>query len=110
MPLFTRRALLPAATLFIAITNAQTCYYPDGKSIATDIPCDPNAPASSCCGKDSFCLTDGLCYGGGIVTRGSCTDKTWNSAACAAYCTDGMVARQRTHELSTDIKLHRRSR
>lgn len=90
MSFFNRRAIVPAAALLIAIARAQTCYYPDGKSIAMDIPCNPDAPQTSCCASDQFCLSDGLCYGGGMVTRGSCTDQNWGPA-CAQVCTDGMA-------------------
>lgn len=31
-------------------------------------------------------MDDGLCFGGGLVSRGSCTDKSWESEACAGYC------------------------
>lgn len=105
MSLLTRR-LIPAAALFlIASTNAQTCYYPDGKTISKDVPCDSSASGSSCCGSDSFCLAGGLCYSGGLVTRGSCTDKNWGSPACAGYCKNG-TKRQQWIWLMLDLMLH----
>jgi hypothetical protein len=90
MSLVTRRcrALFIAIPTLLSVAHAQTCYYPDGKSISTDVPCNPDAPQSACCGSDEFCLADGLCYGGGLVTRGSCTDQSWGGA-CAQYCTAG---------------------
>ncbi|KAK3115569.1 hypothetical protein LTR53_004929 [Teratosphaeriaceae sp. CCFEE 6253] len=89
MPLLTSaRRALPAAILFIAIAHSQTCYLPDGNTIASnDTPCGgSNATAAACCPADSFCLDNGLCYGEGLVSRASCTDATWDSPACAGYC------------------------
>ena len=75
---------LAAATLLIRLSSAQQCYFPNA-SPSTDIPCGSSG-ASSCCGSSEFCMDNGLCFGGGLVSRGSCTDKTWNSEACAGYC------------------------
>ncbi|KAK4494146.1 hypothetical protein PRZ48_014444 [Zasmidium cellare] len=75
---------LATATLLISLSSAQQCYYPDG-SPSTDTPCSTNGD-SACCSSSSFCMDNGLCFGGGIVSRGSCTDKTWGSEACTGYC------------------------
>ncbi|WPH04567.1 Hypothetical protein R9X50_00745900 [Acrodontium crateriforme] len=77
---------LPPALLLLSFAAAQSCYYPDGQSISTDVPCNGTASASACCASNSFCLDNGLCYGEGVTSRGSCTDKTWASPACAGYC------------------------
>ncbi|KAK3723621.1 hypothetical protein LTR37_001502 [Vermiconidia calcicola] len=76
-----------------AITAAQRCYYPDGETIAVDKPCDTSAAFSACCNEGAFCLENGLCYGDGVISRGSCTDQSWSDAACASHCT----------EVSTDV-------
>nr|POE72356.1 hypothetical protein CFP56_12229 [Quercus suber] len=63
-----------------------TCYYPDGITVSTDEVCNSTATASSCCPSSSFCLDNGLCFGEGVVSRGSCSDPTWASDTCAGYC------------------------
>ena len=63
------------------------CYYLDG-SLGIDLPCDPSANVSACCGQDWTCSTNIYCghsYGGkddGIKNVGSCTDKSWRDPAC----------------------------
>lgn len=89
MPFLSIRLAIQALILFLATTvTAQSCYYPDG-SASNDVPCSISGE-SACCGSDFFCLDNGLCYGRGLVSRGSCTDKTWGSEACAGYCKTGM--------------------
>lgn len=87
MSLFSRFSV---ASLLIAMAAAsgETCYYPDGETVSTDIACDSGTTYSSCCPSDSFCLSNGLCSTGGITTRASCTDKTWASDECASVCTN----------------------
>ena len=71
----------------------QTCYYPDGKTIATkDRPCNADLKESACCGTNldgspAHCLSNGLCLTDLKVTRGSCTDATWYAPECANLCT-----------------------
>ena len=80
--------------LVIAITvDAQQCYFPDG-SKSNDTLCRPQSSdqASACCGDTNVCLDNGLCLaqiGYAAITRGSCTDPTWQSDGCAQYCQDG---------------------
>ncbi|KEQ73755.1 hypothetical protein M436DRAFT_63119 [Aureobasidium namibiae CBS 147.97] len=76
------------ASLLLRAVSAQTCYYPDGLTTSDDIPCNSNAATSSCCPTGSFCMDNGLCFGGGVVSRSSCTDQAWASPECAQYCTD----------------------
>lgn len=77
---------LPVSTL-ISTVFAQ-CYYPDGETLAPDVACNSSASVSSCCGSGSWCLDNGLCYDSGVVSRGSCTDKSWGEG-CAQYCQTG---------------------
>lgn len=71
------------------------CYYPDGFTIAPlHIPCNSSAlgtpqSATACCRNytNNYCLSNGLCYYDGVLSRGSCTDKTWKSPSCAQDCT-----------------------
>lgn len=89
MPFLNRLRVLAVASLLLRAVSAQTCYYPDGLTPSDDIPCNSNAAASSCCPTGSFCMDNGLCFGGGVVSRASCSDQSWASAECAQYCTDG---------------------
>ncbi|MCJ1321736.1 hypothetical protein MMC15_007081 [Xylographa vitiligo] len=81
----TARPLLVLA-LLVSLSSASTCYYPDG-STAPDSPCT-NSTTSACCAADAYCLDNGLCLTGMILSRGSCTDPTWKAAECASYCQD----------------------
>ena len=75
------------------------CYYPDGSTIAPlHIPCNTSAlgtpqSASACCRNysNAYCVSNGLCYEDGVLSRGSCTDKSWKSPSCAQDCTTGWV-------------------
>ena len=79
----------------ITMTNAQTCYYPDGSVAPPDTPChSPSVGdgASACCNHGDVCLDNNLCLAqssGELITRGSCTDETWQSPECSQYCSDG---------------------
>ncbi|KAF2152385.1 hypothetical protein K461DRAFT_268342 [Myriangium duriaei CBS 260.36] len=83
----TNFALLFSALL--ATTAAQTCYFPDKITPSQDIPCNAGSvQGSSCCPADSFCMSNGLCMNGGVLSRGTCTDQTWQSGACTDACTN----------------------
>ncbi|KZF21500.1 hypothetical protein L228DRAFT_239473 [Xylona heveae TC161] len=74
-----------------SVTGSATCYYPSGDVAHRDMPCDPSARQSSCCGPLDICLGNGLCYdqsSDGLISRGSCTDQTWNDGSCSHYCAD----------------------
>ena len=34
-------------------------------------------------------MDNGLCFGGGLVSRGSCTDKSWENPECTGFCKTG---------------------
>ena len=75
------------------------CYYPDGTEAVGHVVCNSAADnttenASSCCYGygNAYCTQNGLCLYGGIVTRTSCTDKTWKSLKCPRVCTNGKVS------------------
>ena len=61
------------------------CYFIDG-TLSADLPCDPSANVSACCGQSNTCATNFYCVGGTAVKNreevGSCTDKTWHDPAC----------------------------
>ncbi|KAK4187738.1 hypothetical protein QBC35DRAFT_463588 [Podospora australis] len=72
--------------------KGKLCYYPNGQMAPRDFPCDPDVEDSPCCdGRfGSACLSNKLCLGPyGTIARGSCTDKTWQSPSCAAFCVGG---------------------
>ena len=77
--------------------SAQTCYFPDGSQSYRDTPCGPSSAnqASACCAYLDVCLNNGLCLSQGgseVVSRGSCTDGSWQSGDCPQYCQDGRFA------------------
>ena len=72
--------------------NVPTCYYPSGTSSSPDTPCHSDDRASACCAQTDTCLSNGLCLAQGgpeLITRGSCTDESWQSPECPQYCSDG---------------------
>ncbi|KAF6230559.1 hypothetical protein HO173_011096 [Letharia columbiana] len=103
MPFFPPRFKPATSVLFIyssihclrnAMADAQTCFYPDGSVSTHDTPCHSPSigdGASACCGSTDICLNNSLCLaqsGAELVTRGSCTDQTWQSPECPQYCSD----------------------
>lgn len=80
--------LFPPQPVFV---HGWGCWYPDGSTPAPDTPCNQtavdNGQTSACCGADAMCMDNGLCFGKGIVSRGSCTDKNWGEP-CTQYCQD----------------------
>ncbi|CAD6584900.1 MAG: hypothetical protein ASARMPREDX12_001783 [Alectoria sarmentosa] len=52
----------------VIMTNAQTCYYPDGSVVARDTPCHSPSigdGASACCDSGDICLDNNLCLSQG---------------------------------------------
>lgn len=94
MPLLSTyaRALALSTLLIIPSTAAQTCYYPDG-SESNHVACRSSGSEASCCDASQVCMDNGLCFGDGIMSRGSCTDKDWNSQECSQFCYEGMYQR-----------------
>ncbi|KAK3290947.1 uncharacterized protein B0H64DRAFT_331528 [Chaetomium fimeti] len=80
-------------TLHAPTASAQSqCFYPDG-SASSDVPCDPDAAVSMCCGSAELCLSSGLCRDAGTgpdegisYARGTCTDREWESEVCPQRC------------------------
>ena len=79
--------------------NSAVCYFPAGNVAYGNVPCDPNAEVSICCGDREHCLANGLCAVGdtsdglggflnsGVeFARGSCTDPTWEDPTCFQHC------------------------
>ena len=92
------------------MTDAQTCYYPDGTVAPGDTPCHSlsiGGGSSACCAKAHVCLSNNLCLhtdSQEAIARGSCTDETWQSSECAQYCSDGSSP-NRLSLLHTDISI-----
>ena len=89
----------------VIMTNAQTCYSPDGSVMARDTPCHSPSigdGASACCDHGDVCLDNNLCLaqgGGELISRGSCTDHTWQSPECSQYCSDGEYLFQQPRDI-----------
>ena len=88
------------------MASAQTCYFPDGSEATSDTPCRSaligDGP-SACCNSLDACLDNHLCLeqlGGPMISRGSCTDETWQSPECSQYCADGKNNLQQSRALA----------
>ncbi|KDN71726.1 hypothetical protein CSUB01_12045 [Colletotrichum sublineola] len=98
----TTKASSPTWALWLALLSrsftagveakASLCYFPGGVQ-AKDVPCDPNAEVSMCCGHIDGCLSNGLCKldettnsTGIAYARGTCSDPTWRSPVCPQNC------------------------
>ncbi|TQV90358.1 hypothetical protein IF1G_10994 [Cordyceps javanica] len=69
------------------------CYKPDGTEDSEMKPCDPTAKISTCCRPTDFCLSNGLCLGGGGnngFSQQGCTAQKWDFP-CQSYCSDSMA-------------------
>lgn len=75
----------------IALVTASTSYKYSGQIGNTgtddsgDVPCDPDAQVSACCGAGSICLSNLYCYDANITTAnvpGTCTDQSFTDPAC----------------------------
>ena len=73
----------------------QSCYFPDGSISPTDQPCPiPDGQTEApCCGSQAdgsraICLSNNLCMSDLKLSRGSCTDRSWNAFPCPHYCLD----------------------
>lgn len=91
--------LVLLTTVFISTatttsTNTTQCWYPYGVTQSPhDFPCaDPSTGHAACCNKDSYCLESGLCMFMATISRGSCTDQSWEDASCAKVCRNGTFA------------------
>ena len=76
-----------------AAVCAQTCYYPDKKTVAKGYsPCFSGDQPSHCCSGRSVCLTNGFCMDMSppyTLARGACTDQKWEGGSCEDPCWDG---------------------
>lgn len=75
-----------------AVVTAATCYryanqirYTGTDDAVGDVPCDPDAQVSACCGPGSICISNLHCYNANIEIRnvpGTCTDQSFTDPAC----------------------------
>ncbi|KAF8861957.1 hypothetical protein BDZ45DRAFT_799601 [Acephala macrosclerotiorum] len=82
-------ALLRLSSSITTVSAAvRSCYYPDGTTLSQDTPCNTTTTGhSACC--TAPCMSSGLCFDNGLLSRGSYADQTWKDPACAPYCVDG---------------------
>ena len=60
----------------------KSCFRWDG-SASNNIPCNPEANVSACCGQGSTCRTNIFCENSsGLKIVGECTDRSWADPAC----------------------------
>ncbi|KAJ5815408.1 hypothetical protein N7474_007185 [Penicillium riverlandense] len=81
--------LVLLATFAAASSASRKCWFP-GENVQDTLgfPCT-SEEGSACCGQDAICLTNGLCLNlqqPYVLSRGSCTDKSWTSNNCPKYC------------------------
>ncbi|ATY59836.1 hypothetical protein A9K55_006925 [Cordyceps militaris] len=91
MPPFAWQTTLLA--LVLATTARAACYKPDGTEDNEMKPCDPTAKISTCCRPTDFCLSNGLCLGGGGnngFSQQGCTAQKWDFP-CQSYCSDNIA-------------------
>ena len=66
----------------LCFCQLKKCYNIIG-GLVLDLPCDPSANVSACCGQDYTCSTNFYCTDkNGFQLVGTCTDKTWQDSAC----------------------------
>ncbi|KAK2054209.1 hypothetical protein LY76DRAFT_649272 [Colletotrichum caudatum] len=89
---------------------ANLCFFPGGVQ-ARDVPCDPTAEVSMCCGSADACLSNGLCKLDGTTNatgiayaRGTCSDPTWQSPVCPQNCVSNPDAR--TNRTAYDFRFN----
>ena len=91
-----------------SVSAQAQCFFPNATALNTSniggsvvdeyVPCNAEATAESMCCRTNTterpdtCRPDGLCetYGGGGVSRDSCTDALWRSEYCVALCISGI--------------------
>lgn len=84
-------ALATLITLIGSISAAAPpCYSPAGNKLPGYGVCDPRLAASVCCGSGDVCLSNGLCSNPAReFYRGGCSDLTYKSGLCPAFCVKG---------------------
>ena len=82
------------------VSSSSPCYYPNGQKNSNDVPCDPTASVSMCCGNQALCLSNGLCQSINdqqtnaniSYARGTCTDNQWGSSICPQHCLSSKIS------------------
>ncbi len=76
--------LLLFTTLVATALELKNCFAADGTP-SDNLPCDPTANVSSCCGSTWICATNLYCRSRSDSAAnfvGTCTDRTWKDPAC----------------------------
>ncbi|KAL6714057.1 hypothetical protein ACLMJK_008551 [Lecanora helva] len=80
--MFSYLFLSLSLTAHLSAAQLLPCYDKNGKVVG-DVPCDPAANVSACCGASYKCVTSLYCEAGtGFQLMGTCTDPTWNDPEC----------------------------
>lgn len=72
-------------TAVAAALEFKDCFGADGTPASDNVPCDPTANVSSCCGPTWVCATNLYCRSRNDPAAnfvGTCTDRTWKDPAC----------------------------
>lgn len=72
-------------TAVAAALELKDCFSADGAPAPDNVPCDPTANVSSCCGPTWVCATNLYCRSRNDPAAnfvGTCTDRTWKDPAC----------------------------
>ena len=66
-----------------SFSQIKQCYDPEGY-VQPDLPCDPSANVSACCGIGYTCIKNFYCTSKkhGYDFIGTCTDHMWHDPAC----------------------------
>ncbi len=84
-------SLFVTVAISFRITSADPiCYDTWGGENPDLVPCSSSdlSKSASCCNKDDYCLSNGLCLSTGVnnlMTQQGCTDKNW-SQPCNRIC------------------------
>ena len=87
----TKLSIILVIQAGIRLITATICYKysgligDSGTDASGDIPCDPYAQVSACCGAGSICISNLYCYAAFFETpsvTGTCTDQSFSDPAC----------------------------
>jgi hypothetical protein len=94
----------PGLLVLGRIALAQQCYYPDQSPINATA-CFPGVDGSACCPEGAYCLSSGLCFFNGQISRVGCTDKTFASENCPRYCLGKFLKVSRVTRILTSSQI-----
>lgn len=88
--------LLTVLSSISAVRAAKQCFFPNGTA-GDWTPCNEQQEHSACCAPEDACLSNNYCFQQRPapdqyslrISRGMCTDQSWESPNCPDYCSDG---------------------